>query len=104
MCSFGKPLHLQTDEGGMVGAGLSRQKTHMGLGLVRTGSSNSLARVRKMQDSWCRDVYENDEESSITSDFSSSVGIHRTPSNGFEDYQKRRETFLHRIGRQSGEP
>lgn len=43
---------------------------------------------------------ENDQESSITSDFSSSVGIYRTPSNGFEEYQKRRETFLARIGTQ----
>ena len=104
MCSFEPPLHLQTDEGGMVGSGLQRQKTHAGLGLDRRLSINSLSRVRKMQDSWCRDVYENDVESSITSDFSSSVGIHRTPSNGFEDYQKRRETFLHRIGRTTGEP
>ena len=47
-------------------------------------------------------MHENAEESSITSDFSSSVGIHRTPSNGFEDYTKRREIFLARIG--GGQP
>ena len=74
---------------------------HTQLGIGRMLSSNSLAREALRRNSWCNDVYENDdEESSIASDFSSSVGIHRTPSNGFEDYTKRRETFLARIGTQ----
>lgn len=74
---------------------------HTQLGIGRMLSSNSMAREELHRKSWCNDVYENDdEESSIASDFSSSVGIHRTPSNGFEDYTKRRETFLARIGSQ----
>ena len=101
-CSIGLTTH-NTDEGmNRFSTGFSRQQTYGGLGLVRTGSCNSLYRRRNLQNSWCDDVCENSDESSITSAFQSSLGIHRTPSNGFEDYTKRREFFLARIG--GGEP